>query len=77
MTNDSKTTDAVNDETPRVCPCCDEPLREDKTEHCTICKGSNVRGLPVLVRELRGHPVRGMRAVERPRRLRLLRELPV
>ena len=40
MTNDSKTTDAVNDETPRVCPCCDEPLREDKTEHCAVCGGS-------------------------------------
>ena len=39
MTNDSKTTDAVNDETPRVCPCCDEPLREDKTEHCAVCGG--------------------------------------
>lgn len=37
MTNDSKTTDAVNDETPRVCPWCDKPLRADETEHCAIC----------------------------------------
>lgn len=37
MTNDSKTTDAANDETPRVCPWCDKPLRADETEQCAIC----------------------------------------
>lgn len=37
MTNDSKTTDAANDETPRVCTWCDKPLRADETEHCAIC----------------------------------------
>ena len=40
MTNDSKTTDGVNDETPRVCSWCDKTLREDETEQCATCDGS-------------------------------------
>ena len=40
MTNDSKTTEAANDETPRVCPWCDKPLRADETEQCDRCDES-------------------------------------
>lgn len=40
MTNDSKTTDGVNDDTPRVCSWCDRTLRADETEQCALCGGS-------------------------------------
>ena len=77
MTNDSKTTDAVNDETPRVCSCCDEPLREDKTEHCAVCKGSMCADCRYSCENCGDILCGDLRAVERPRRLRLLRGLPV